>query len=94
MHKRYRDEIQLWLCENVFTVKELLIPVLIQKTEALKAYEVVFHDEIKSQYENLILSIVGIEVCKTLGCSVEDYYDTIEEFNLIELLETKDQSND
>jgi hypothetical protein len=82
MHKAPHDEIRLWLCDNAFTIKELLVPLLIQKTEALKTYDGVFHHEINKQFESLALSIIGIEITKQTGCSVEEYYDIIEECNL------------
>lgn len=73
------SDIILWLNSNEQAIVELINPLLKQKKEAMNAYDVIFHDEIINQFENLALSIIGIEVCKSLGCSVEDYYETIQD---------------
>lgn len=91
MHSNRHDEIRLWLCDNVFTIKELLVPALIQKSEALKAYEGVFHDEINKQFESLSLSLIGIEITKQTGCSVDEYYEVIQDCNTRELFNQIDE---
>ena len=73
------SDIILWLNSNEQAIVELIKPLLKQKEEAVNTYDNLFHDEIINQFESLALSIIGIEVCKSLGCSVEDYYETIQD---------------
>lgn len=73
------SEIILWLNNNEPAIIDLLNPLIKQREESLLVYDQVFHDEIVNQFESLAFSIIGIEVCRSLGCSVEEYYDTIED---------------
>lgn len=73
------DNIVIWLHDNQALIIDLINPLIKQKNKALKEYEIIFHPEIINQYETLYLSIIGIEACRCLGCSVEDYYETIQE---------------
>ena len=80
------SEIRHWIIDNALTVDQILTPLVQQKNDALSLYDGVFHDEILNQFNELAHSILGVEVCKNLGCSVEDYYnaiDGIEAFNLL-----------
>jgi hypothetical protein len=72
------SEIRCWLADNVLTIDGLIAPLMEQRQEALSTYDSVFHQEIMFQFEELSFSIIGIEVCKNLGCSISDYYEAID----------------
>lgn len=80
------SEIRRWIIDNALTVDQILTPLVEQRNEALSLYDGVFHDEILNQFDELAHSILGIEVCKNLGCGVIDYYEAIDGIDAFELI--------
>ena len=63
-------------------LKELITPLKLQRDLAFNMYDESFHVTIEDQYDNLLMSVVGIDVCKSVGCSVESYYEFIGDSDL------------
>jgi hypothetical protein len=72
-----RAQILEWLEDHRDLVAEMAEPYRKQRAEAISNCAPIFFDEIQSQYREKVLSVVGVEVCKQLGCSVELYYDVV-----------------
>jgi hypothetical protein len=74
-----KNEIQEWLIVNTPHIKELTEPYKKNKLLAFQTQEVVFHDEIERQYRQIVTEIIGVEISKSIGCSLESFYDTIDD---------------
>lgn len=81
-------DIVVWLNDNQDFLIETIKPFIHEKKEWINNSDPVFHDEINNQYQDVCLSIIGIKVCKDLGCSVEEYYETVEDENVFKYLIT------
>jgi hypothetical protein len=92
------SDIIIWLHDNKFGIIYLITPLINQKKNALQTYDVIFHDEINKQFKSLYLSLIGIEASAALGCSAEDFYETVEDENVIgylnELIQEGENEND
>ena len=80
-------EIIDWCIHNTPRIEELIAPLQRQKRIALESYHKDFHDVIREQYEELVLSVVGIEACTALGCSVEQFHVVVTDIFFTELLD-------
>ena len=77
-----------WCLHNTPRIEELLAPLEKQKKEAIANYHADFHDTIREQFEELALSIIGIEACSALGCSAEQFHVVVDDIYFTELLNT------
>lgn len=72
-------EITDWIVLNMAYIQELLHPIKAQKEKAFHDQDLIFHDDIKKQYVDIVREIICIEISKSIACSSEDIYDTIDE---------------
>lgn len=75
----YSSRLQIveWFINNQSFITEITEPYRKQRADAITQSDPLFFDEIEKQYQEKVLSIVGIEICKQLGCSIELYYDVV-----------------
>jgi hypothetical protein len=73
------NNIHEWIFDNMGYIEELVYPILKQKQEAMINTDSVFHEDIIKQCRETALSLIAIEACKRLGCSVESFYESAEE---------------
>lgn len=79
-----------WILNNKPTIENIVSPANKHRIELLNEYEPIFHDEINEQFDEMVTSLIGIEVCICLGCSVEDFYEAMEDRYIINLLKEMD----
>jgi len=72
-------EITDWIIVNMGYIKELVHPIKLQKENAFKQQDVLFHDDISKQYVDIVKEIISIEISKSIACSTEDIYATVED---------------
>lgn len=77
-----RIELFDYFRSNYEHLKELIVPLKLQRDLAFNIYGEEFHNIIDNQYDNLLMSVIGIEVCKNVGVSVETYYEFIGDSDL------------
>jgi hypothetical protein len=73
-----KQQIIDWIVNNEPTIKDVCDVFLNSKTDLYVLYDIEYHEDIKRQYKDLVLSRICDLVCKDLGCSSEQFYETIE----------------
>lgn len=73
-----RQKIIDWLVNNEPTIRVICEPLMADKNRALQTFAKEYHDDVLDQYKTLVLKGVCDSVCEDLGCSAEDFYETIE----------------
>lgn len=74
----YRQKIIDWILNNEATIKDICEKYLDRKAIVYNLYSVEYHEDIHHQYKDRVVSDVCDTVCKDLGCSAEQFYETIE----------------
>ena len=72
-------EITDWIIINMGYIKELVHPIKLKKENAFKQQDVLFHDDINKQYVDIVREIISIEISKSIACSTEEIYATVED---------------
>lgn len=67
-----------WIENNEATIKDICKLYLNDKMALYTLYDTEYHSDIQKQYNERVLSLVCDAVCKDVGCSAEDFYETIE----------------
>lgn len=67
-----------WIESNEPTIKDICALYLKTKTTLYTLYDIEYHGDIEKQYRQMVLSLICDAVCKDIGCSAEDFYETIE----------------
>jgi hypothetical protein len=67
-----------WIINNESTIRDICKPLLEDKVKLFDTTPSEYHDDIVDQYKAAVLLRVCDEVCGDLGCSTEEFYETVE----------------
>jgi hypothetical protein len=67
-----------WMANNEPTIYTICQPLLEDKKNLFDTTPSEYHEDIVKQYKDMVLTRVCDAVCRDLGCSAEDFYETIE----------------
>jgi len=73
-----RQRIIDWIADNEATIKDICETYINTKKDLYILYSVEYHEDIEKQYRERVLSNICDAVCKDIGCSTEQFYETIE----------------
>ena len=73
-----RQKIIDWMVNNQPVIRDICKPLIDQKLSLYLSYPSEYHDDIQKQCKEAILSNLCNLVCKDLGCSTEQFYETME----------------
>lgn len=80
-----KHDIREWIIVNIDHLKNLIEPLKKRKLSEFSCNDVVFHEDIEKEYRSLARAIICIEISKSLACSTESIYDSIEDTEWEEL---------
>ena len=67
-----------WMVQNEATIKKFCDVRSAELNDALKRYDREYHNDIKKEFREFVFNSVRDMVCFDLGCSAEDFYNTVE----------------
>ena len=73
-----KQQIIDWIANNEATIKDICKGLQDAKASLCIIYDVEYHEDIRNEYRSRVVSAVRDAVCKDIGCSAEEFYETIE----------------